>query len=96
MPELSSLRLQSRYLNAGPNGSQATGEQLDSSLVKVTTSQIKELQRFAKGLERDKAAVLVGLIRSQSNVQTEGQINKLKLIKPSVRPLPSGLSFIHI
>jgi transposase len=45
------------------------GEQLDTWIAKVAASQIKELQRFAKGLERDKAAVLAGLTRSHNNGQ---------------------------
>jgi len=44
-------------------------------------SEIKELQRFAKGLERDKAAVLTGLTLSYNNGQTEGQVTRIKLIK---------------
>jgi transposase len=43
------------------------GTQLDSWLSKVEASAIPELQRFAKGLERDKAAVLAGLTLSHSN-----------------------------
>lgn len=43
------------------------GDQLDSWVAKVTASQIKDLQRFAKGLQRDKAAVLVGLTCSYNN-----------------------------
>jgi transposase len=57
------------------------GEQLDFWLMKATASKIKELQRFAKGLERDKEAVLAGLTLISSNGQVEGQVNKLKLLK---------------
>jgi transposase len=57
------------------------GDQLDAWIAKVTASQIKDLQRFAKGLQRDKAAVLVGLTRSYHNGQTEGQVTRIKLIK---------------
>jgi transposase len=57
------------------------GDQLDAWIAKVTASQIKELQRFAKGLERDKAAVLTGLSLSYNNGQTEGQVTRIKLIK---------------
>jgi transposase len=38
-----------------------TGEQLDAWLEKVRTSQIRELQSFVVGIERDKAAVVAGL-----------------------------------
>ncbi len=57
------------------------GDQLDAWIAKVTASQLKALQRFAKGLPRDKAAVLVGLTRSYNNGQTEGQVTRIKLIK---------------
>lgn len=60
---------------------QLEGEQLDAWLAKVASSQIKELQRFAKGLERDKAAVLAGLTLSHNNGQAEGQVTRIKLIK---------------
>ncbi len=60
---------------------QFQGERLDIWLTKVTASQIPELQRFANGLERDKAAVLMGLTRSHNNGQVEGQVTKIKLIK---------------
>ncbi|WP_169460984.1 ISL3 family transposase [Ktedonobacter racemifer] len=43
------------------------GTQLDSWLSKVEASAIPELQSFANGLERDKAAVLAGLTLIQSN-----------------------------
>lgn len=57
------------------------GAQLDSWLGKVEASGIQELQRFANGLERDKAAVLAGLTLVHSNGQTEGQAIRIKLIK---------------
>src|SRR6266566_2001734 len=57
------------------------GTQLDSWLSKVQASAIPELRRFAKGLERDKAAVLAGLTLSHSNGQVEGQVTRIKLIK---------------
>jgi len=57
------------------------GTQLDAWMSKVEASAIPELQRFANGLERDKAAVLAGLTLSHSNGQTEGQVTRIKLIK---------------
>jgi transposase len=57
------------------------GTQLDSWLNKVEASAIPELQKFANGLERDKAAVLAGLTLIHSNGQTEGQVTRIKLIK---------------
>ena len=57
------------------------GGQLDAWIARVMASGIKELQRFAKGLQRDKAAVLTGLTLSYNNGQTEGQVTRIKLIK---------------
>jgi transposase len=58
-----------------------TGEQLDAWLEKARASQIREFHSFALGIERDKAAVVSGLTRSQNNGLVEGKVNKLKLIK---------------
>lgn len=58
-----------------------TGEQLDVWLEKVRASQIRELQSFILGIERDKAAVKAGLTLPTSNGLVEGKVNKLKLIK---------------
>ncbi len=57
------------------------GEKLDAWLVQVKESQIRELQSFGAGIERDKAAVVAGLTLPQSNGLIEGKVNKLKLIK---------------
>jgi transposase len=57
------------------------GTQLDFWLNKVQASAIPELQKFANGLERDKAAVLAGLTLVHSNGQVEGQVTRIKLIK---------------
>lgn len=57
------------------------GTQLDSWISKVQASNVQELQRFANGLERDKAAVLAGLTLVHSNGQVEGQVTRIKLIK---------------
>ena len=58
-----------------------TGEQLDTWLEKVRVSQIRELQGFVSGVERDKKAVKAGLTLPQNNGLVEGKVNKLKLIK---------------
>jgi transposase len=58
-----------------------TGEQLDDWLECVRASQIRELQSFVAGVERDKAAVVAGLTLPQNNGLVEGKVNKLKLIK---------------
>ncbi|MDQ6661734.1 MAG: transposase, partial [Chloroflexota bacterium] len=57
------------------------GHRLEHWKKQVAESDLLELQRFAKGLERDKEAVLAGLTVVYSNGQVEGQVNKLKLIK---------------
>jgi transposase len=44
-----------------------TGEQLDVWLERVRASQIRELQGFVAGVERDKKAVKAGLTLPQSN-----------------------------
>jgi transposase len=58
-----------------------TGEKLNDWLSAVSDSQICELQSFALGVERDKAAVVAGLTLAQNNGLLEGKVNKLKLIK---------------
>lgn len=57
------------------------GERLDAWCASVAESQIEPLQRFAKGLEQDKAAVLIGLTHSSNHAQAEGQVTRIKLIK---------------
>jgi transposase len=56
-------------------------EELSGWLKKVSESAIAELVSFAKGLERDEAAVRASLSLPWSQGQTEGQITRLKLIK---------------
>ena len=58
-----------------------TGEQLDAWLEQVRASQIRELQGFVAGVERDKKAVKAGLTLPQSNGMVEGKVTKLKLVK---------------
>jgi len=58
-----------------------SGEKLDDWLSSVKASQIRELQSFVFGVERDKAAVVAGLTLPQNNGLVEGKVNKLKLIK---------------
>jgi transposase len=57
------------------------GQVFEAWLTSVAASGITELQRFASGLLDDRAAVEAGLTQVWSNGQTEGQINKLKLVK---------------
>jgi transposase len=60
------------------------GQAFDAWLTRATASGISELDRFARGLVEDRAAVEAGLSLVWSNGQTEGQINKLKLLKRSM------------
>jgi len=61
-----------------------TGQGFDAWLTRATASEITELDRFARGLNDDRAAVEAGLSQEWSNGQTEGQVNKLKLLKRSM------------
>lgn len=58
-----------------------TGELLDTWLENVRASQMRELQGFVTGGERDKKAVKAGLTLQESNGVVEGKVNKLKLVK---------------
>lgn len=57
------------------------GHWLDSWLQQVQVSAIAELQSFATGIERDKAAVQAGLTLATNNGMVEGFVTKVKLIK---------------
>ncbi|MGH7869538.1 MAG: transposase [Candidatus Dormibacteraceae bacterium] len=57
------------------------GERLETWLEQVRTSQIPELLRFAKGIERDQGAVQAALTLPYSNGVVEGHVHRLKLIK---------------
>lgn len=57
------------------------GDRLDAWLKQVEGSELAELQPFAAGIERDKAAVKAGLTWPINNGRVEGQVTKLKLIK---------------
>jgi transposase len=61
-----------------------TGQGFDAWLTRATTSGITELDRFARGLADDRAAIEAALSLPWSNGQTEGQVNKLKLLKRSM------------
>ena len=47
-------------------------------------SDVPELKAFAIKLSQDKEAVLAAMVLPYSQGQTEGQVNKLKLIKRSM------------
>jgi transposase len=57
------------------------GHRLDAWLAKIAESDLPELQSFASGVEKDKAAVKAGLTWSINNGMVEGHVTKLKLIK---------------
>jgi transposase len=57
------------------------GERLDAWLEQVENSHIQELQRFARGILRDKEPVAAGLTQMYSNGPVEAQVQKLKVIK---------------
>jgi transposase len=57
------------------------GQNLEAWLAQAWGSGISELRGYARGLEGDRVAVEAGLRQVWSNGQTEGQVNKLKLVK---------------
>jgi transposase len=56
-------------------------QEFDEWLQKCEASQIPELHNFATGMRKDFAAIQAALSSSWSNGQTEGQVNRLKLLK---------------
>ena len=60
------------------------GEQLEEWLSQVKASGYAELHSFARGVEKDRAAVLAGLSLPYSNGIAEGHNHRLKLIKRSM------------
>jgi transposase len=54
---------------------------LDSWLAQAEAAGIVEFKRFAQSLRSDYRAVQAALQFSWSNGQTEGQVNRLKLLK---------------
>jgi transposase len=61
-------------------------EALDNWLTRVGQCHLAELQRFARGVRRDEAAVKASCASNVSNGQVEGQITRLKLREtPHVR-----------
>lgn len=55
--------------------------ELGAWIAAVEKSGLSDLKNFARGLLRDHDAVVAGLSLEWSNGQTEGQVNRLKLIK---------------
>ncbi len=60
---------------------QRKGERLPAWLEQAEASGTNERARFARTLRTDLAAVRAGLTLRQSNGQTEGQVNRLKVLK---------------
>jgi transposase len=57
------------------------GEDLEAWRAQAAASEIEPLVRFSEGLAGDLAAIQAGLTLPWSNGVTEGQINRLKLLK---------------
>jgi transposase len=57
------------------------GAHLDTWIESTNERGVPEVRRFALGLMGDLAAVKAGLTLEYSNGQTEGQVNRLKLVK---------------
>ena len=57
------------------------GHELEDWVQQCLGSHIRELVRFARGLQAEWEPVVAGLTYGASNGQTEGQVRKLKLIK---------------
>jgi len=57
------------------------GGPFESWLEAVEASGVPDFENFGAGLRRERAAVQAALCSEYSNGQTEGQINKLKMIK---------------
>jgi transposase len=56
------------------------GAQLDAWIEAAEQANVKQLRDFARGL-KDDPAVRAGLSEHWSNGQTEGHVNRLKLLK---------------
>lgn len=61
-----------------------SAEQLDNWIEQAKATGLPDLENFAVGIERDKAAVAGGLSEIWNNGQLEGQVNRLKLLKRSM------------
>ena len=57
------------------------GHELEQWVQQCLDSHIRELVRFARGLQAEWEPAVAGLTHRASNGQTEGQVRKLKLIK---------------
>ena len=57
------------------------GDQLDGWLERAEASGVRELAAFAEGIRRDDAAIRAAFELPWSQGQTDGQVNRLKLLK---------------
>ncbi len=65
-------------------GRQRQGDALKAWIEQLCQSELAELISLDRGLTDDYEAVLAGISSAWSNGQTEGQVNRLKLIKRSM------------
>ena len=71
-----------RGCNAGSQtDAVGAGAELDAWLVEAGGCGVPTLETFAAGLKKDGAAIRAALTTPWSNGQTEGQVNRLKLVK---------------
>jgi len=71
-----------RGCNAGSQtDAVGAGAELDAWLVEAGGCGVPTLETFAAGLKKDSDAIRAALTTPWSNGQTEGQVNRLKLIK---------------
>jgi transposase len=57
------------------------GQELDTWLEQAQASAIRDVQNFAVGISKDKAAIAAGLTQRWSNGPVEGQVNRIKCLK---------------
>ena len=50
-------------------------------MAEASAIQLSDFENFVKGLRRDEAAVRAAASSEWSNGQTEGQVNRLKMLK---------------
>jgi transposase len=58
-----------------------TPEALDPWLSSVASSKLRDLENFATGMERDKAAVVAALSMEWSNGQVERHVSRLQTLR---------------
>lgn len=72
------LTLVKGFRTALCSGSEA---KLETWMAEAAASQLSDFENFVKGLRRDEAAVCAAASSEWSNGQTEGQVNRLKMLK---------------